>query len=130
MCTVRYIGPFLPGDPLDVPWVVIEPLAMQLEHREAQEGEGAVVHGAAVEKASWVFARAAKVLVEGSDLDVAALWASVEEVDPHAAVITAAAMVVVLVPKDEGSAEAAMRAVLKRRARASGSWSVSGACWH
>jgi TnpA family transposase len=30
MCTVRYIGRFLPDDPLDVPWVVIEHIAEQL----------------------------------------------------------------------------------------------------
>ncbi|CAL9436346.1 Tn3 family transposase Tn3 [Streptomyces sp. enrichment culture] len=30
MCTVRYIGRFLPDDPLDVPWVVVEHLAAQL----------------------------------------------------------------------------------------------------
>ena len=29
MCTVRYIGRFLPDDPLDVPWVVVEYLAEQ-----------------------------------------------------------------------------------------------------
>ncbi len=29
MCTVRYIGRFLPDDPLDVPWVVIEHIAQQ-----------------------------------------------------------------------------------------------------
>ncbi len=30
MCTVRYIGRFLPEDPLDVPWPVVEHLAAQL----------------------------------------------------------------------------------------------------
>ncbi len=30
MCTVRYIGRFLPDDPLDVPRVVVEHLAAQL----------------------------------------------------------------------------------------------------
>jgi hypothetical protein len=30
MCTVSYIGRFLPDDPLDVPWVVIEHIAEQL----------------------------------------------------------------------------------------------------
>lgn len=29
MCTVRYIGRFLPDDPLDVPWAVVEHLAAQ-----------------------------------------------------------------------------------------------------
>lgn len=42
-----------------------------------------------------------------ADLDVAALWAAVEEVAPRAAVMTAAAPVVSLVPEDENSAEAA-----------------------
>lgn len=30
MCTVRYIGRFLPDDPLDAPWPVVEHLAAQL----------------------------------------------------------------------------------------------------
>lgn len=30
MCTVRYIGRFLPDDPLDVPWAVVEYLGDQL----------------------------------------------------------------------------------------------------
>nr|WP_245770103.1 DUF4158 domain-containing protein [Streptomyces radiopugnans] len=30
MCTVRHIGRFLPDDPLDAPWVVVEHLAAQL----------------------------------------------------------------------------------------------------
>nr|WP_217246970.1 hypothetical protein [Streptomyces sp. AC602_WCS936] len=45
-------------------------------------------------------------------MDVAALWSVVEEVTPRAAVMTAAATVVSLVPEDENSAEVAMRAVL------------------
>ena len=51
----------------------------------------------------------------GADLDVAALWAALEEVVPRAAVMTAAATVVSLVPHDEGSAEVAMRAALANR---------------
>lgn len=35
MCTVRYIGRFLPDDPLDVPWVVVEYLAEQLGIEDA-----------------------------------------------------------------------------------------------
>nr|WP_316744986.1 DUF4158 domain-containing protein [Streptomyces sp. MK7] len=35
MCTVRYIGRFLPDGPRDVPWVVIEHLAAQLQARRA-----------------------------------------------------------------------------------------------
>lgn len=50
-----------------------------------------------------------------TDLDVAALWAAVEEVAPRAAVMTAAATVVTLVPEDENSAEVAMRAALASR---------------
>ncbi|WP_374772553.1 hypothetical protein OG756_04860 [Streptomyces sp. NBC_01310] len=76
-----------------------------------------------LEKASRVLARAAKVLFEElelfeeqeADLDVAALWAAVEEVAPRAAVMTAAATVVSLVPEDENSAEVAMRAALATR---------------
>ncbi|CAL9644983.1 hypothetical protein SUDANB178_06416 [Streptomyces sp. enrichment culture] len=76
-----------------------------------------------LEKASRVLARAAKVLFEelelveehGADLDVAALWAAVEEAAPRAAVLTAAATVVSLVPEDKGSAEVAMRAALANR---------------
>ncbi|MCD2467448.1 DUF4158 domain-containing protein [Streptomyces sp. MBT42] len=75
-----------------------------------------------LEKASRVPARAAKVLFEElelveeqeADLDVAALWAAVEEVAPRAAVMSAAT-VVTLVPEDENSAEVAMRAALANR---------------
>ncbi|WP_405393899.1 Tn3 family transposase [Streptomyces gougerotii] len=76
-----------------------------------------------LEKASRVLARAAKVLFEelelvethDADLDTAALWAAVEEVAPRAAVMSAAALVVSLVPEDEGSADVAMRAALTTR---------------
>ncbi|MCG5121578.1 Tn3 family transposase [Streptomyces sp. T7(2022)] len=76
-----------------------------------------------LEKASRVLARAAKVLFEElelveereADLDVAALWAAVEEVAPRTAVMTAAATVVSLVPEDENSAEVTMRAALANR---------------
>ncbi|MER6639634.1 Tn3 family transposase [Streptomyces microflavus] len=76
-----------------------------------------------LEKASRVLARAAKVLLQElelveeqeADLDVAALWAAVEEVAPRAAVMSAAATVVTLVPEDENSAEVAMRAALANR---------------
>lgn len=76
-----------------------------------------------LEKASRTLARAAKVLFEelelveehGTDVDVAALWAALEGVAPRAAVMTAAATVVALVPEDEGSAEVAMRAALATR---------------
>ncbi|MBD3003939.1 hypothetical protein IEJ02_07410 [Streptomyces sp. 5-10] len=70
-----------------------------------------------------MLARAAKVLFEelelveghGTDVDVAALWAAVEEVAPRSAVMTAAARVVSLVPEDENSAEVAMRAAPANR---------------
>nr|WP_262697948.1 hypothetical protein [Streptomyces sp. NEAU-383] len=76
-----------------------------------------------LEKASRMLARAARVLFEelelveehSADLDVAALWAEVDEVAPRAAVMTAAATVVSLVPEDEGAAEVAMRAALATR---------------
>jgi TnpA family transposase len=76
-----------------------------------------------LEKASRTLARAAKVLFEelelveehGADLDAAALWAAMEEVAPRAAVMSAAATVVTLVPEDENSAEVAMRAALATR---------------
>ncbi|WP_435809443.1 hypothetical protein [Streptomyces iakyrus] len=48
-------------------------------------------------------------------MDTAALWAAVEEVAPRAAVMSAAALVVSLVPEDEDSAEVAMRAALTNR---------------
>ncbi|MEU2757360.1 DUF4158 domain-containing protein [Streptomyces albidoflavus] len=35
MCTVRYIGRFLPDDPLDAPWPVVEHLAVQLGIEDA-----------------------------------------------------------------------------------------------
>ena len=76
-----------------------------------------------LEKASRTLARAAKVLFEelklveehGADVDVAALWAAVEEVVPRAAVLSAAATVVSLVPEDEDSVEIAMRTALATR---------------
>lgn len=76
-----------------------------------------------LEKASRTLARAAKVLFEelelvethGADLDTAALWRAVEEVAPRSAVMSAAALVVSLVPEDEDSAEVAMRAALTNR---------------
>jgi TnpA family transposase len=76
-----------------------------------------------LEKASRTLVRAAKVLFEelelveehGADVDVAALWAAVEEVAPRAAVMSAAATVVSLVPQDEDSAETAMRSALATR---------------
>ncbi|MFF8382536.1 Tn3 family transposase [Streptomyces kanasensis] len=76
-----------------------------------------------LEKASRLVARAWEVLAgeleaveeHGTDMDVAALWAALEEVAPRAAVMTAAATVVSLVPEDEGSAEVAMRAALATR---------------
>ncbi|MFJ4859116.1 Tn3 family transposase [Streptomyces sp. NPDC088730] len=76
-----------------------------------------------LEKASRLVARAWTVLVEelelveehGSDLDVAALWAALEEVGQRAAVTTAAATVVTLVPEDENTADVAMRAALATR---------------
>ncbi|MER6923781.1 Tn3 family transposase, partial [Streptomyces spiralis] len=76
-----------------------------------------------LEKASRTLARAAKVLFEelelvethGSDLDAVALWRAVEEVAPRSVVMSAAALVVSLVPEDEDSAEVAMRAALANR---------------
>lgn len=66
-----------------------------------------------------MLARAAKVLFEELELveeavglDVAALWAVVEEVAPRAAVMTAVATVVSLVPEGDDSAEVVMRAAL------------------
>jgi hypothetical protein len=76
-----------------------------------------------LEKAARVLAKASKILTEelnlvaehGRDLDVAALWAAVEEAVPRAAVSGAVAMVEALVPEDDGSAEAAMREKLALR---------------
>ncbi|MCP3819150.1 Tn3 family transposase [Streptomyces sp. A3M-1-3] len=76
-----------------------------------------------MEKASRIVARAAKVIIEelelieetGSDVDVAALWAALEEVAPRAALSSAAATVVSLVPEDDDSAETAMRGALALR---------------
>ncbi|QZL04392.1 hypothetical protein K2224_15445 [Streptomyces sp. BHT-5-2] len=105
-----------------------------------------------LETASRTLARAAKMVFEelelaeehGADLDVATLWATVEEVAPRAAVLTAAPTMVSLVPEDEDEdwVEVALRAALAtryatvrpflsllgesrrwtRRAPASGSW--------
>jgi TnpA family transposase len=76
-----------------------------------------------LEKAARILAKASKILTEeldlvaehGTDLDVAAVWAAVEETVPRAAVSGAVAMVEALVPEDDGSAEAAMREKLALR---------------
>ncbi len=69
------------------------------------------------EKAARILAKASKILADEldlvadheADLDVAALWAAVEEAVPRTAVAGAVATVEALVPEDDGSAEAAMR---------------------
>nr|WP_281157330.1 hypothetical protein [Streptomyces sp. HYC2] len=76
-----------------------------------------------LEKASRLVARASKVFIEelelveeaGCDVDVAALWRALEEVAPRAALSSAAAAVVSLVPEDDESAEIAMRGALALR---------------
>jgi hypothetical protein len=76
-----------------------------------------------LEKASRTLARASKVLIEEmervesarADLDVAALWAAVEEVATRAQVSTAVTLIHALVPEDDGSAEAALRDQLALR---------------
>ncbi|MDQ0701072.1 hypothetical protein QF048_007599 [Streptomyces sp. W4I9-2] len=76
-----------------------------------------------LEKAARVLAKASKILTEEldlvaeheADLDVAALWAAVEEAVPRTAVAGAVATVEALVPEDDGSAEAAMREKLALR---------------
>lgn len=76
-----------------------------------------------LEKSSRLVARAAKVIIEeleliegtGCDVDVKALWAALEEVAPRAALSSAAATVVSLVPEDNDTAETAMRNALALR---------------
>ncbi|WP_439650355.1 hypothetical protein [Microtetraspora malaysiensis] len=76
-----------------------------------------------LEKAARILAKASKILTEeldlvaeaGTDLDVGALWAAVEEAMPRTAVAGAVATVESLVPEDDGSAEAAMREKLALR---------------
>lgn len=76
-----------------------------------------------LEKAARALAKASKVFIEelelieetGADVDVSALWAALEEVAPRAALSSAAALVVTLVPEDDGSAESAMREALANR---------------
>ncbi|MFJ6438571.1 Tn3 family transposase [Streptomyces sp. NPDC091416] len=76
-----------------------------------------------LEKAARALAKASKVFIEelelieetGADVDVSALWAALEEVAPRAALSSAAAMVVTLVPEDDGSAESVMREALANR---------------
>ncbi|TMR93937.1 Tn3 family transposase [Nonomuraea basaltis] len=76
-----------------------------------------------LEKAARILAKASKILTEeldlvaehDADLDVAALWAAVEEAVPRTAVAGAVATVEALVPEDDGSAEAAMRENLASR---------------
>ncbi|MGB8946635.1 MAG: Tn3 family transposase [Streptomyces sp.] len=76
-----------------------------------------------LEKASRLVARAAAVFIEelelieqtGCDVDVAALWAALEEVAPRAALSSAAVTVVSLVPEDDNTAETALRSALALR---------------
>ncbi|MEU9428685.1 Tn3 family transposase [Streptomyces sp. NPDC048342] len=76
-----------------------------------------------LEKSSRLVARAAKVFIEelelieetGCDVDVKALWAALEEVAPRAALSSAAATVVSLVPEDDNTAESALRGALALR---------------
>lgn len=76
-----------------------------------------------LEKASRLVARAATVFIEelelieqsGCDVDVAALWAALEEVAPRAALSSAAVTVVSLVPEDDITAETALRSALALR---------------
>ncbi len=76
-----------------------------------------------LEKAARILAKASKILTEEldlvaeheADLDVAALWAAVEEAVPRTVVAGAVATVEALVPEDDGSAEAAMREKLALR---------------
>nr|WP_206307608.1 hypothetical protein [Streptomyces sp. H23] len=76
-----------------------------------------------LEKAARILAKASKILTQeldrvaehDADLDVAALWAAVEEAVPRTAVAVAVATVEALVSEDDGSAEAAMREKLALR---------------
>ncbi|MFE3454965.1 Tn3 family transposase [Nonomuraea sp. NPDC059194] len=76
-----------------------------------------------LERASRTLARAGRVLVTqlelveevGADLDVAALWAAVEEVASRDQVRVALEQVEELVPEDDGAAEAALRQALAAR---------------
>lgn len=76
-----------------------------------------------LEKAARITARVSKVIIEelelieasGCDVDVAALWRALEEVAPRAALSSAAATVVSLVPEDDGTAETALRGALALR---------------
>lgn len=76
-----------------------------------------------LEKAARITARVSKVVIEelelieqtGCDVDVAALWRALEEVAPRAALSSAAATVVSLVPEDDDSAETALRGALALR---------------
>lgn len=76
-----------------------------------------------LEKASRMVARAAAVFIEelelieqtGCDVDVAALWAALEEVAPRAALSSAAVTVVSLVPEGDDTAETTLRSALALR---------------
>ncbi|MFI6006156.1 hypothetical protein ACIA98_38240 [Streptomyces sp. NPDC051366] len=70
-----------------------------------------------LEKSSRIVTRAAKVFIEesGCDVDVAALWRALEEVAPRAALSSAAATVVSLVPEGDDVAESALRGALALR---------------
>lgn len=76
-----------------------------------------------LEKAARITARVSKVVIEelelieqtGCDVDVAALWRALEEVAPRAALSSAAATVVSLVPEDDDTTETALRGALALR---------------
>jgi len=76
-----------------------------------------------LERAARITARVSKVVVEelelieqtGCDVDVAALWRALEEVAPRAALSSAAATVVSLVPEATDTAETALRGALAPR---------------
>lgn len=70
--------------------------------------------------------RVRQVAERGAKLDVAAIWAALEQVGPRAGFSTAVATVLALVPEDDGSAEAAMREGFPRwAAPTSTSWDAT-----
>ncbi len=112
----RYLEAKAIGEALDLFQVLMATRLLNTAKRKTEKERWSTLPQP--EKASRTLARAAKVLFEelelveehGADLDVAALWAAVEEVTPRAAVLSAVVTVVTLMPEDENTADVAMRA--------------------
>ncbi|MEV6057935.1 hypothetical protein [Streptomyces sp. NPDC052107] len=121
---VRQLGAQAVDDALDLFAVLMANRLISTARRASDRDRLAMLPQ--LEKAAHILAKASKILAEEldlvaeseTDLDVAALWAAVEEAVPRTVVAGAVATVEALVPEEDGSAEAAMREKLAQRAMA------------